>query len=125
MGKEFKEEYNRHNKIVTPYAKIKCGHGDNGNYWNIHYLDPEDGEVHIGFGSYRRDLVEKWLNEEFEVYNIQEESHDFDEELRKAFRQLAKVITQKYPRTVRATIKLDGGVADIECEQTFCCDYMK
>lgn len=54
-------------KIRTSIAKIIIG-GVRGNpCYSILYLDPSDGELHIGFSSYSLIFVLKWLDEEFEV----------------------------------------------------------
>lgn len=54
-------------KIKTTFAKIIVGGTAKNPYYNILYLDPTDGNYHIGFGSKCLDYVFKWLAEEFEV----------------------------------------------------------
>lgn len=112
-------------KIVTPYAKIMLSDYSEKPYWNIHYLDPTDGEIHIGFGSYYRKNVEEWLESEFEVYDVQKESPNADTELRAALSDLAKAVLKKYPDTVKAYITLDGGCAEMRIEQDVICDYCR
>lgn len=110
-------------KIVTPYAKIFRSPSKNGDCWSIRYLDPTDGEIHIGFSSFVRDNVEHWLKEEFEVYDCRDKITDIDAELGKALRKVAEILMQKYPEAVCATIKLDSGKADIDIAQKSFCDY--
>ena len=54
-------------KIRTPVAEIIVGGFGGKDYYNILYLDPSGGKLHIGFGSSNLDFVRKWLEEEFEV----------------------------------------------------------
>lgn len=54
-------------KIKTPFAKIIVGGTPEKPCYNILYFDPADGKCHIGFGSYCRDNVFRWLAEEFEI----------------------------------------------------------
>lgn len=81
-------------KIVTPYAKIFRSPSENGDYWSIRYLDPTDGEIHIGFSSFVRDNVEHWLKEEFEVYDCRDKITDIDAELGKALRKVTEILMQ-------------------------------
>ena len=54
-------------KIRTPFAHIIVNGTPQSPYYNILYLDPADGEYHIGFGSFNLSNVFKWLIEEFEL----------------------------------------------------------
>ena len=54
-------------KIRTPIAKIIVEWIGGRDSYSILYLDPSDGELHIGFCSSSLDFVRKWLEEEFEV----------------------------------------------------------
>ena len=55
------------NKIRTPFAHIIVNGTPQSPYYNILYLDPADGEYHVGFGSFYLGNVFKWLREEFEL----------------------------------------------------------
>lgn len=110
-------------KIVTPYAKIMLSDHSEKPYWNIHYLDPTDGEIHIGFGSFDRKNVEQWLESEFEAYGVHRSKPNPDSEIRTALSALAKAIVSKYPNTVKAYVTLEAGCADLRIEQTETCDY--
>lgn len=57
----------RKHKIKTPFARIVVGGTPEKPCYNIWYFDPADGKCHIGFGSYCRDNVFRWLAEEFEI----------------------------------------------------------
>ena len=54
-------------KIRTPFAYITVNGSAERPYYNILYLDPTDGEYHVGFGSFYLGNVFKWLREEFEI----------------------------------------------------------
>lgn len=54
-------------KIRTPVAKIIVEGLGGKDYYSILYLDPSDGELHIGFSSSNLGFVRKWLEEEFEI----------------------------------------------------------
>ena len=54
-------------KIRTPFAHIIVNGTLQNPYYNILYLDPTDGEYHVGFGSFYLGNVFKWLREEFEL----------------------------------------------------------
>ena len=54
-------------KIKTPFAKIIVEGKAGDPYYSILYLDPADGECHIGFSSYYLDNVFGWLATKFEV----------------------------------------------------------
>lgn len=54
-------------KVKTPFAKIIVGGTPEKPCYYIWYFDPADGEMHIGFGSYRLEYVFGWIAEEFEV----------------------------------------------------------
>lgn len=54
-------------KIRTPFAHIIVNGTLQSPYYNILYLDPADGEYHVGFGSFYLGNVFKWLREEFEL----------------------------------------------------------
>ena len=36
-------------------------------YYAIQYYNVFDGEIHIGYGSYNKKIVKKWLREEFVI----------------------------------------------------------
>lgn len=112
-------------KIVTPYAEIIESPTASPSYWNIHYLDPTDGKIHIGFGSYNREYVEEWLKSEFEVYDIRDGNPDPDAELRAALSALAEAAARKYPGAVKVCITTEAGCADLEIVQTEICDYRR
>lgn len=52
-------------KIKTCFAQIIVNNSKSKPYYSIMYW--ENGEMNIGFGSYKLDYVRRWLNEEFEV----------------------------------------------------------
>ena len=54
-------------KIRTHFARIFVGGSAEKPCFNILYLDPTDGEYHIGFSSFSLEWVFKWLAEEFEI----------------------------------------------------------
>lgn len=54
-------------KIRTPFAHIIVNGTPQRPYYSILYLDPADGEYHVGFGSFYLGNVFKWLREEFEL----------------------------------------------------------
>lgn len=54
-------------RIQTPFAHIIVNGTPQSPYYNILYLDPADGEYHVGFGSFYLGNVFKWLREEFEI----------------------------------------------------------
>lgn len=58
-------EYIDRGKIKTCFAQIIVNNSDNKPYYSIMYW--ENGEMNIGFSSYKLDYVRRWLNEEFEV----------------------------------------------------------
>lgn len=52
-------------KIKTCFAQIIVDNSKSKPYYSIMYW--ENGEMNIGFSSYKLDYVRRWLNEEFEV----------------------------------------------------------
>ena len=58
-------EYIEREKIKTCFAKIIVNNSEDKPYYSIMYW--ENGEMNIGFSSYKLDYVRRWLNEEFEV----------------------------------------------------------
>ena len=54
-----------HEKIKTCFAQIIVNNSEDKPYYSIMYW--ENGEMNIGFSSYKLDYVRRWLNEEFEV----------------------------------------------------------
>lgn len=54
-------------KIRTPFAQPTVSGSAERPYYSILYLDPTDGEYHVGFGSFYLGNVFKWLKEEFEI----------------------------------------------------------
>ena len=54
-----------HEKIKTCFAQIIVEEIAGKPYYSIMYW--ENGEMNIGFSSYKLDYVRRWLNEEFEV----------------------------------------------------------
>jgi hypothetical protein len=54
-------------RIRTTFAYIIVTGSAHRPYYNILYLDPTDGEYHVGFGSFYLGNVFKWLREEFEL----------------------------------------------------------
>jgi hypothetical protein len=54
-----------HEKIKTCFAQIIVNNSEDKPYYSIMYW--ENGEMNIGFSSYKLDYVRQWLNEEFEV----------------------------------------------------------
>lgn len=62
MSREHQEE-----KIKVVSAVIVRESFDGKPYYNIRYREPGSMEYHIGYGSYSKDFVEKWLEEKFEI----------------------------------------------------------
>lgn len=58
-------EYIEREKIKTCFAKIIVNNSEDKPYYSIMYW--ENGEMNIGFSSYKLDYVRRWLNEKFEV----------------------------------------------------------
>ena len=58
-------EYIEREKIKTCFAQIIVNNREDKPYYSIMYW--ENGEMNIGFSSYKLDYVRRWLNEEFEV----------------------------------------------------------
>lgn len=58
-------EYIEREKIKTCFAQIIVNNSEDKPYYSIMYW--ENGEMNIGFSSYKLDYVRRWLNEEFEV----------------------------------------------------------
>lgn len=58
-------EYIDRGKIKTCFAQIIVNNSEDKPYYSIMYW--ENGEMNIGFSSYKLDYVRRWLNEEFEV----------------------------------------------------------
>ena len=58
-------EYIEREKIKTCFAQIIVNNSEDKPYYSIMYW--ENGEMNIGFSSYKSDYVRRWLNEEFEV----------------------------------------------------------
>lgn len=58
-------EYIEREKIKTCFAQIIVNNSEDKPYYSIMYW--ENGEMNIGFSSYKLDYVQRWLNEEFEV----------------------------------------------------------
>ena len=58
-------EYIDREKIKTCFAQIIVNNSEGKPYYSIMYW--ENGEMNIGFSSYKLDYVRRWLNEEFEV----------------------------------------------------------
>ena len=56
-------------KIKTNFAKVIVDIIDEKPYYNILYLDPRDGEYHVGYGSYVIENTFGWLTELFELVN--------------------------------------------------------
>lgn len=56
-------------KVRTPFAQITAKKSSltNRMYYEIQYYDPEDKQIHTGYGSYNEDMVLGWLNMYFEV----------------------------------------------------------
>lgn len=54
-----------HEKIKTCFAQIIVNNSEDKPYYSIMYW--KNGEMNIGFSSYKLDYVRRWLNEEFEV----------------------------------------------------------
>lgn len=54
-----------HEKIKTCFAQIIVNNSEDKPYYSIMYW--ENGEMYIGFSSYKLDYVRRWLNEKFEV----------------------------------------------------------
>lgn len=58
-------EYIEREKIKTCFAQIIVNNSEDKPYYSIMYW--KNGEMNIGFSSYKLDYVRRWLNEEFEV----------------------------------------------------------
>lgn len=54
-------------KIKAIYPHIVVGGDIDKPYYTIHWYDIEQKTMICGFGSYKLELVRKWLEEEFEV----------------------------------------------------------
>ncbi len=54
-------------KIKTHFAKIIVGGTAQKPYYEILYVDPDDKNYQIGFGSFSLEYVFQWLSEEFEI----------------------------------------------------------
>lgn len=67
ISREAASANERKHKIKTQFARIVVGGTPKKPCYNIWYFDPADGKCHIGFGSYCRDNVFRWLAEEFEI----------------------------------------------------------
>lgn len=67
ISREAASANERKHKIKTQFARIVVGGTPEKPCYNIWYFDPADGKCHIGFGSYCRDNVFRWLAEEFEI----------------------------------------------------------
>lgn len=66
MKHEAKKE-NTKQKIKAIYPHIIVGGDIDKPCYNIHWYDIEQKTMICGFGSYKLELVRKWLEEEFEV----------------------------------------------------------
>lgn len=53
--------------MKTHFAKIIVGGTIEKPYYSILYYDSEDGQYHMGYGSYELNYVFKWLEDNFEV----------------------------------------------------------
>ena len=62
------------NKIKTHFAQIIVSGKAEKPYYEILYFDTEDRTYHIGFGSYCLDYVFKWLSNEFEIVEAEQEA---------------------------------------------------
>ena len=62
------------NKIKTHFAQIIVSGKAEKPYYEILYFDTEDRTYHIGFGSYCLDYVFKWLSNEFEIVEDEQEA---------------------------------------------------
>ena len=62
------------NKIKTHFAQIIVHGKAEKPYYEILYFDTEDRTYHIGFGSYCLDYVFKWLSNEFEIVEAEQEA---------------------------------------------------
>ena len=54
-----------HEKIKTCFAQIIVNNSEDKPYYSMMYW--ENGDMNIGYSSYKLDYVRRWLNEEFEV----------------------------------------------------------
>lgn len=59
------DKYIEREKIKTCFAQIIVNNIEDKPYYSIMYW--ENGEMYIGFSSYKLDYVRRWLNEKFEV----------------------------------------------------------
>ena len=57
-------------KIKAIYPHIVVSSKIYKPYYYIHWYDIEDKSMHIGYGSFNLKFVRKWLQEEFEVVEI-------------------------------------------------------
>ena len=62
------------NKIKTHFAQIIVSGKAEKPYYEILYFDTDDRTYHIGFGSYCLDYVFKWLSNEFEIVESEQEA---------------------------------------------------
>ena len=61
------DKENTKQKIKAIYPHIVVGGDIDKPCYNIHWYDIEQKTMICGFGSYKLELVRKWLEEEFEV----------------------------------------------------------
>ena len=59
--------YTPRDKIKTPFAKLVVSGSKKNPYYEIMYLDPNDLQIHIGYGSCHVKFVFEWLEEYFEI----------------------------------------------------------
>lgn len=64
------ESAEKKNKTKTPFAEIIVGGKIDKPCYSIAYFDTNDKHIHIGFSSYKLELVKQWLSEEFDVYDV-------------------------------------------------------
>lgn len=62
-------------KIKTPAAEIITISRYENPYYEILWYDLSDRCFHIGYGSYKRENVEKWLSKDFEIIKVSEVRH--------------------------------------------------
>ena len=54
-------------KIKTKFAQMIVDICEGKPYYSIVYLDPNDGEYHVGYSSFDIKNTIEWLHEEFEI----------------------------------------------------------
>lgn len=88
-------------KIKTNYAEITVGGDPTKPCFRIRYFDPADRDYHYGFGSYDIKNVFKWLREEFEIVDENENAkRDIERRKFDLTMDFARVLSDIYNATI-------------------------